>query len=415
LLKLSDEIDFYAVLEYCIENSIDIISASIGTFGSGPGNGTGPVSEAADEARANGIFFVAVAGNSANSSMGGTPYGTHWKGIFYDSDLDDIHEFIPGDSESWYNAVSSSPYQDEDGNPQSNDVTIIMRWNDWPNANTDYNLSLRNYYTGTEVAYSNAIQNGSQPPIEAIVIDLPESENYAHIYSIVISKVSGEPSGIELELFTTGASYLVPFHKYVLPIATSSSSIWEPADAQSVLAVGAINYGNWETGPQEDFSSQGPTNAWAGSNARIKPDICGPDGVSVYTYDFGFLGTSAATPHVAGAAALILSKQPDLSPDELHSVFRLIGVDMGPEGKDNFCGWGRLDMNEYENIAVLGDINGDGKSDIHDLILSLQILSGIESAQIRNNYYDSGADVKKDGKIGLEEAIYIMQKAAGLR
>lgn len=345
LLKVSDEVDIYNAIDYCIDNNIKIISLSLGTFGSGPGDGTGPIDEAFDEARANGILVVSSAGNKSNSIRDGTEYGEHWKGTFYDSDLDNIHEFIPGDSESFYNAIAAIPYQDDDGNPETNDVTIVMRWNDWPNANIDYDIFLFDYFTGDLVGYSNAIQDGSQPPLEAIVIDLPDSEDYWHYYALFVLKSSAEPAGTELELYLGGRSRFVPFYNYTSPIATSSSSIAEPADAQSVFAVGAINYSNWETGPQENFSSQGPTNAWAGSSERIKPDICGPDGVNGHTYGASaFRGTSAAAPHVAGAAALILSMRPTLSPDNLQSFIESNAVDMGSNSvrKDNVYGWGRL-------------------------------------------------------------------------
>lgn len=337
LLKISDEIDIYNALDYCAANQIDIISYSLGSFGSGPGDGTGPMHDAFDEARAKGILVVAAAGNEAGAA--------HWKGRFYDADADGRHEFIPGDFESYYNAVAAVPYQDDDGNPRTNDVSIVMRWNNWPNATVDYDLFLFDYETGNEVGSSTGHQNGSQPPLEWIVIDLPDSEDYVHYYALVVSRADGEPAGVEFELSLGGRTEFIPFYKYASPIATASSSIAEPADAESVFTVGAIDYNNWQTGPQEEFSSQGPTNAWAGSGARIKPDICGSDGTSGQTFGpSSFYGTSAATPHVAGAAALILSMSPYLSPDELQSILESSAVDMGQNGKDNLYGWGRLQI-----------------------------------------------------------------------
>jgi YD repeat-containing protein len=62
------------------------------------------------------------------------------------------------------------------------------------------------------------------------------------------------------------------------------------------------------------------------------------------------------------------------------------------------------------NITAKGDINDDGKVDLTDAILSLQVLSGMLP-----NSINTAADVNGDGKIGMSEAIYVMQKIAGLR
>ena len=57
-----------------------------------------------------------------------------------------------------------------------------------------------------------------------------------------------------------------------------------------------------------------------------------------------------------------------------------------------------------------GDINGDGRVDLADLVLSLQLLAGMSASDVH-----TGADVNTDGHIGLPEAIFILGKAAGLR
>lgn len=54
-------------------------------------------------------------------------------------------------------------------------------------------------------------------------------------------------------------------------------------------------------------------------------------------------GTSMAAPHVAGLASLILSKNPNLTNEEVRSVVEYSAVDLGEFGKDNKYGFGRID------------------------------------------------------------------------
>lgn len=365
LLKISDEVDIYNAIDYCINNNIDIISFSLGTFGSGPGNGTGSLDDAFDKARANGILVVAAAGNFSNITYSsGLSIGSHWEGRFYDSDNDNIHEFIQGDPNSYYNVIGAYPTQNDDGDPETDEVSILMRWNDWINSNIDYDIYLYEYDYASQtinynnlIGYSDVIQDGSQPPVEYISIDIPDSEDYAHYYALIVKKKSGEPAGTDLEIYLGGTSSFLPLSQYSQVIATSESSMGEPADAESVLAVGAIDYQNWGTGPQEDYSSQGPTNDWAGSSPGIKPDIIGPDGITTFTYNGDpFFGTSSPTPHVAGAAALILSAYPDLGPDEIKSYLGTNAIDMGFNGKDNLYGSGRI------NLVLLSNGTNDNAS-----------------------------------------------------
>jgi hypothetical protein len=58
-----------------------------------------------------------------------------------------------------------------------------------------------------------------------------------------------------------------------------------------------------------------------------------------------------------------------------------------------------------------GDINGDQSLDLLDVILALQVLVGAEPV---SPVYPA-AEVGEDGKIGLEEAVYILQKVSDLR
>ena len=57
------------------------------------------------------------------------------------------------------------------------------------------------------------------------------------------------------------------------------------------------------------------------------------------------------------------------------------------------------------------DVNQDGVLDIKDAILSMQVLAGVTPAQP----VSKDADIDGDRRIGLAEAIYVLQKVAGLR
>jgi outer membrane protein assembly factor BamB len=62
-----------------------------------------------------------------------------------------------------------------------------------------------------------------------------------------------------------------------------------------------------------------------------------------------------------------------------------------------------------------GDLNDDRSVNLVDAILALKVIEGQIPATIRTDYPTSGADVNGDGKIGLPEVIYILQKTAGVR
>lgn len=120
-----------------------------------------------------------------------------------------------------------------------------------------------------------------------------------------------------------------------------------------VIAVGSTGY---QSTVVYLFSSRGPAD-WGDVDpwfdwpydpgaGLIKPDVAAP-GVNVnslvipsgYSGDT-WSGTSMACPHVAGVAALMLEKNPSLSPAGLDSLLELTAVDLGDPGKDNVFGAG---------------------------------------------------------------------------
>ena len=116
-----------------------------------------------------------------------------------------------------------------------------------------------------------------------------------------------------------------------------------PGDAFGALTVGAVD----AQGEIATFSSHGPTY-----DGRIKPDLCAM-GVATYyagnsqgAYRTGS-GTSLATPLIAGAAALLLESQPELTPAEI--ITELKRYADRTQNPDNRYGWGIPDV--YQSIV----------------------------------------------------------------
>jgi len=59
--------------------------------------------------------------------------------------------------------------------------------------------------------------------------------------------------------------------------------------------------------------------------------------------------------------------------------------------------------------GIMGDIDNNNAVDLADAIMALRVLAGITDLKVVI------ADVNGDNRIGLEEVVYILQKAAGLR
>jgi serine protease AprX len=117
---------------------------------------------------------------------------------------------------------------------------------------------------------------------------------------------------------------------------------------------GAITVGATTSGGSDPIwsgSSLGPTTCWGDypNPYLIDPDVVAPGACVTSLHYLGgywacWNGTSMATPHVAGAIAIMLSKNSALTPAELDSIIEMTAVERGAAGKDNIYGAGRLDV-----------------------------------------------------------------------
>jgi len=318
LVKIEDEVDLENAKDECIyRDGIDIINHSWGWPGTNFTDGTGLICEIADDARANGILWVNAAGNSAHS---------HYQAFFTDTNNDSWHDFRTAPRDE----MNAFEYTYTEYIP----LAVYLTWDCWPTTNQDYDLYLYDSSSNL-VASSTTTQDGTQPPAEQIILNNAESGTY--YFKIKKCSTTGNE---ELKVFAGSLEY-----------QTAQHSIWPPADATGTIAVGYINRENWLSGPQGVSSAQGPTN-----DGRIKPDIMGPANISSFTWGTGGY-TSTATPHVSGAAALILSRCSGFAADQVESALESWAVDMGTSGKDNIYGSGRLRLLAPALLFWTGEAN----------------------------------------------------------
>ncbi len=161
----------------------------------------------------------------------------------------------------------------------------------------------------------------------------------------------------------------------------NSSTPFYPAACEGVVAVSAVD----ASGQKAPYSNYGTWIDVAAPGGNVSVDLTGDgygDGVlstladqanktiTGYTYVF-YQGTSMASPHVAGVAALMLAVNPALTPEDLDSLLAgnhqsapgvRITRDTGAQGKDVLYGHGLIDAPLALSAAqaIAGGSGGSG-------------------------------------------------------
>ncbi|WP_310795334.1 S8 family serine peptidase [Laceyella sacchari] len=143
-----------------------------------------------------------------------------------------------------------------------------------------------------------------------------------------------------------------PDTKRFVPIVTISGDFGTHIKNQLAAGKTEIKLSSVKREKMVDFSSRGPANGiW-----DVKPDVTAP-GVDIVSTlprslektGYGKMsGTSMATPHVAGAAALLLQKHPDWNPEQVKSALSNTAVKLKDTEKKEYSpisqGAGRIDL-----------------------------------------------------------------------
>jgi uncharacterized repeat protein (TIGR01451 family) len=163
----------------------------------------------------------------------------------------------------------------------------------------------------------------------------------------------------------------------------SGGTIYSPGSFPEAFAVGATD----EEDEILSLSGRGPS-PWG----ETKPDVSAP-GVNIRSSAPGggyelWTGTSMATPHVTGLAALLLQARPNLTVAEMEQAITSTALNQGSPVPNNDYGWGRIDAYQaVVSVASAGLLMGkvtravDGKPLAHPTIEALE-RDGGEGARI---------------------------------
>ncbi len=313
----------------------------------------GIIAQAVDTVVASGVSYFSAAGNDGRNAyedpfrgsgtfltVGGVPSG-------------ELHDFDLGAGVDFSQKIDV---------PTGSGFILSFQWDDpffsvsgSPGAGTDMNIYLtdrRNRF----VLASSTTNNLSGDPVE--LLQFINFGGFGKSFNILITNSSGDAPGLmKYVRFDLGPGVVVK------EFDTASGTIYGHANAAGAEAVGAAFYEDtpeFGTDPPllESFSSAGPTpilfdpdgKPKAAADVRQKPNIVAPDGTN--TTFFGsdipedgdsfpnFFGTSAAAPHAAAVAALMLDANPALTPTEVYTALEGTAIDMETPGLDFDSGFG---------------------------------------------------------------------------
>ncbi len=345
----------------------------------------GIIAQAVNSAHSAGVSYFSAAGNAARNS---------WEGGFEDSgeilcieiipdgicdpifeEVGPMHDFDPGPGIDTVQSITI---------PVNQSIIVGLQWEDpFGNVQTgngplrDHDIALLspNGDTFYEIGGADNVLNGS--PTEVLVYtNISGQENFGISITYDPTDSIDVPSGfLKMVIFATSG---VTINEY----QTSSSTIVGHANAGGANATGAAYFGDTpefgQTPPlREAFSSAGGTPILFDTSGtalgfpviREKPDFTAVDGVSntfFGTPDVNgdgfpdFFGTSAAAPHAAAVAALMLDANPALSPANINALLRTNAIDMDAAGFDFESGYGLVDADAAVamSLSVEGCVAG---------------------------------------------------------
>ncbi len=311
----------------------------------------GIIAQAVDNVVATGVPYFSSAGNSARQSYESTfrPSGQF-------PAFGEAHDFDPGPGVDVLQNITV---------PEGSGVILSFQWNEPyfsvsgpPGSASDFDIYIVDD-PPVNILAASAFDNLGGDPIEILIFDNPVGSG-ATSFHIGIDHFAG-PNDRFLKYVRYNRGFGVTINEF----DTASPTIVGHANATLAHAVGAAFFDDtpeFGTNPPllEPFSSSGPTSIYfeidgtpiVPAEVRPKPEIVAPDGTNTTFFGFdssadpdtfpNFFGTSAAAPHAAAVAALMLELNPSLGFMDVYTDLQNTAIDMGPAGFDFDTGFGLI-------------------------------------------------------------------------
>ena len=313
----------------------------------------GVITRAVNSVVDDGVVYFSSAANYGNLDSGKS---SCWEGDYVCKNTDNA-------GDGW------CAFGDRDNNPilsiKSSTSYIALNWSDPLGASAnDYELYLLDMNTGSVIAKSTTTQNGDDDPIEFLSFSESQFRNYD--LTVVVKNYHGNAKKRYLRLNAFGAR---------LQVSTEGSTFGHNAAEKAISCAAASACGLSRPFKSSDtiesYSSDGPRRIFytptgaevtpgnllsTGGRLLQKPDVTAADDTasSWIPLEFGagtFTGTSAAAPHAAGIAALMLEANPEFTRSDVMEVFKNATCSGENASWDRTYGYGILDAAECVRLS----------------------------------------------------------------
>lgn len=282
----------------------------------------------------------------AYNQLGPTPTGTAHIGIL-DTGVRATHEDICGKVELQHNFLTGTDNADDDYGHGTHVAAIAGAC-----ANNGKGVVGVAYGPNMKFMVGKVCDANGECPSSAIAAGLVWLADHG---ANVVNMSFGDPAVSQTEY--QGLQYAAAHG--VLPFCAAgneaTNQILYPAAHPECVAVVATDWGD----NLASYSSYGPQAELAAPGGDVQDPFFGTSYITSAWNGFdgdyaGAAGTSMATPHAAGLAALLFATGMT-NPDEVRTRLRTTTDDLGAAGWDQYFGWGRINM-----FRAINDITNPG-------------------------------------------------------